>query len=178
MKNKCIGYIPYTPCENTQAFIQEKLRAVGCNEIIAQPACYDDKSLDACINGLKEGDTLITWRLDRTVPKYRNKVTWLTDILEKNIRVVALADHLELQKTSHHPGWRLCNYFKAARAQVHHKHHNCGRYHRLNHEQTASIYQAITSKQSTISLQARKYSVSRTTLYAAIKRYAEENQHE
>lgn len=175
MPGHCVGYIAYTRCTNTRDFIEKKLIAAGCKKIVTQHYPYDSHALKSCLQELSKGDVLITWRLDKTIPKYQNKVLWVADILERGISILSLADRLTLSGELNHPGGRLCNYLKVWRTLPYSKRLVCGRYHRLNPEQTESIYHAINNKQSTISVQARKYSVSRTTLYAAMKRYAKEN---
>lgn len=90
------GYIFYIESTNTRSFIRAKLLEANCDLIYEQTFPHDSQTLRTCLQELNPGETLVLWRVDKTIPKYHNKVTWLTDILARDIRIISLADMLTL----------------------------------------------------------------------------------
>ena len=177
MSSQRKGYIPYTLNDKTRNYIKEKILAANCHDIVIQPCLHDKKTLAICLDSLKKGDVLITWRLDRLTPHNENKACCLSGILKRGITIIGLADNIVLKQGEEHAGGRICHYFNRINTSdsslLRRK-----RKRRLNNGQIRSIIHVIKDKKSTISDLARQYGVSRTTVYVTLKRYAEENDFE
>jgi DNA invertase Pin-like site-specific DNA recombinase len=151
--------------------------AAGCNEIFIQTCPLDKDSLSSCLESLNENDRLITWRLDKLPPRDEKKACWLSNTLSRGIIIFGLADNISLQQGEEHAGSRICHYFNRI-TKSHRAFHRKKCQKKLDIEQIENITHAIRNKQSTISNLAVQYNVSRTTLYATLKRYAQENDFE
>lgn len=107
------GYITYTPSVNTKVFIYNMFQSSNCSVIYEQSSPHDLDTLQSCINGLSPGNTLVLWRLDKSIPKYHNKINWLTSILSREVSIICLADRITIEHTPEHPLSRLCFFLKS-----------------------------------------------------------------
>ena len=92
---KYIGYARVST--NGQDFdLQLKdLRAVGCKNIFTDKVSGTKSrrpGLDACLNDLKKGDTLVVWRLDRLGRSMQHLVSLITDLKARGIGFRSLRD--------------------------------------------------------------------------------------
>jgi hypothetical protein len=106
------GYIFYTPSEKTRVFIYKMFLSENCKIIYEQSSPHDLDTLHNCICDLTHGDTLILWRIDKSIPKYHNKLSWITNILKQKVRIISLADRLTIDFSPEHPSSRFLYYLK------------------------------------------------------------------
>jgi len=92
---RLIGYARVSTPEQSLDLQLDELKAAGCKKI------FSDKisgvravrpGLDQCLETMKEGDTLIVWRLDRLGRSMPHLVSVVTELRERNIAFKSLKD--------------------------------------------------------------------------------------
>ena len=90
-----IGYARVSTREQHLDMQLEALRAAGCEKIFSEKmtGCQQNRpELDACLNFLREGDTLVVYKLDRLGRSLKNILTLLEDFKNKGILFTSLQD--------------------------------------------------------------------------------------
>jgi DNA invertase Pin-like site-specific DNA recombinase len=177
--NQKIGYARVSTDE--QSLQREALAAAGC-EII-----YEDKAsgknaarpeLDNCLKALRPGDTLVVWRLDRLGRSLADLVTIVTHLVdERHIGFLSLQEQIETNSASgklfFHVFAALAEFerniisertkagLEAARARG----RLGGRKPKLQKKDVREIRELLKDGSIPVSDVARRYGVSRTTIY-------------
>jgi DNA invertase Pin-like site-specific DNA recombinase len=90
-----IGYARVSTGDQELNSQVDELRAAGCDPVFtdkASGAKSDRPGLDECMETLKEGDTLVVWRLDRLGRSMQHLVSVITDLKVKGIAFRSLRD--------------------------------------------------------------------------------------
>ena len=83
-----IGYARVSTHDQTLALQQDALEKAGCNKIFtdtASGAKTERKGLEAVLNYVRKGDTLVVWRLDRLGRSLPHLIATMTDLEERGI---------------------------------------------------------------------------------------------
>lgn len=94
---KIVGYARVSTDEQDLSLQLDALKQVGCtDELIfidkASGARAERPGLDACLNVLESGDTLLVWRLDRLGRSMPHLVMLVEDLLARNIAFRSICD--------------------------------------------------------------------------------------
>lgn len=95
-----IGYARVSTREQNLDMQLEALKAAGCEKIFSEKITGRQQSrpeLDACLNFIREGDTLIVYKLDRLGRSLRNIILLLDDFKRKGIRFTSLQDNISTE---------------------------------------------------------------------------------
>ena len=92
-----VGYARVSTDEQDVSLQWDALRQAGCaDELIfidtASGAKADRPGLDACLNALQPGDTLLVWRLDRLGRSMAHLVLLIEDLSRKKIAFRSICD--------------------------------------------------------------------------------------
>lgn len=93
-----VGYARVSTITQTLEQQTEQLTAVGAGKIfhdVMSGARDDRPGFAACLNYLREGDTLIVWRLDRLGRNMRSIVNIIHDLTERRITLRSLQDGVD-----------------------------------------------------------------------------------
>jgi DNA invertase Pin-like site-specific DNA recombinase len=96
-KTRLIGYARVSTAEQDLGLQIDALKKAGCKAKLiftdqASGARAERPGLNACLQALVPGDTLIVWRLDRLGRSMTHLVTLVTALLEKGIGFRSLGD--------------------------------------------------------------------------------------
>src|SRR5580658_11212061 len=95
-----IGYVRISKHDGSQSFDLEKDALV--KEGIDPEKIYEDSTsgkhdsrpgLDACLKSLRQGDTLVVWKLDRLGRDLKNLINIIDNLRSKNIKFKVLTGH-------------------------------------------------------------------------------------
>lgn len=112
-----IGYARVSRQDQNLSLQIDALKIAGCQKI------YDDKmtgghserpGLIKTLEMLREGDTLVVWKLDRLARSVKNLVDIVTDLHDKNINFKSLTDSID----SGSPAGRFFFHVMASMAQM------------------------------------------------------------
>ena len=90
-----IGYARVSTREQHLDMQLEALKAAGCEKIFSEKMTGRQQNrpeLDACMNFLREGDTLVVYKLDRLGRSLKNILTLLEDFKNRGILFTSLQD--------------------------------------------------------------------------------------
>ena len=93
-----VGYARVSTLTQTLEQQTEQLTAVGAGKIFSDvmSGARDDRpGFTECLSYLREGDTLVVWRLDRLGRNMRSIVNTLHDLTERGITVRSLHDGVD-----------------------------------------------------------------------------------
>ncbi|WP_368238085.1 recombinase family protein, partial [Bacteroides caccae] len=92
-----IGYARVSTREQNLDMQIEALEAAGCEKIFSEKLSGRIGSrpeLDACLSFLREGDTLVVYKLDRLGRSLKNILTLLEDFKNRGIQFTSLQDNI------------------------------------------------------------------------------------
>jgi DNA invertase Pin-like site-specific DNA recombinase len=98
-----IGYARVSTNDQNLSLQKEALEKCGCEKI------YEDKisgtranrpGLDKALEMLREGDTLVVWKLDRLGRSVKNLITLVSELNEKGIHFKSLTDSIDTSTPS------------------------------------------------------------------------------
>jgi DNA invertase Pin-like site-specific DNA recombinase len=179
-----IGYARVSTHEQTLNLQRDALDKAGCTKIFtdtASGAKTERIGLEAALNFVRKGDTLVVWRLDRLGRSLPHLITTMTDLEERGIGFKSLTENIDTTtsggKLIFHIFGALAEFERnlirerttagltAARARG----RTGGRPKTLT-ERQRSIAQALyNDKQHSIVEICQTLKVSRATLYRALK---------
>ena len=84
----------------------EALKAAGCEKIFSEKlsGCIESRpELDACLSFIRQGDTLIVYKLDRLGRSLRNILMLLDGFRDKGIHFISLQDNISTEGTTSAP---------------------------------------------------------------------------
>jgi DNA invertase Pin-like site-specific DNA recombinase len=93
-----IGYARVSTHDQTLALQQDALQKAGCNKIFtdtASGAKAERTGLDAALNCVRRGDTLVVWRLDRLGRSLPHLISTMTDLEERGIGFKSLTENID-----------------------------------------------------------------------------------
>ncbi len=93
-----IGYARVSTKDQSLSMQVEALKKVGCNRIheeIASGAKTARPVLDEIMRNLREGDTLVIWKLDRLGRNLAHLIHLTTALIEKKVGLISLNDPID-----------------------------------------------------------------------------------
>lgn len=100
------GYARVSTAEQNEHLQRDALHGAGCNRIFLDHASGKTESrpgLDALLEQLRPGDTLVVWRLDRLGRSLRHLIDVAADLEQRGVALVSLRENLDTST----PGGRL-----------------------------------------------------------------------
>ncbi|MCP4933207.1 MAG: recombinase family protein [bacterium] len=94
----------------------DALKAAGCNKILTEKASgakTDRKALATLLESVRDGDTVIVWKLDRLARSIRQLIDTVDMLKEKGVQFVSLQDNIDTTT----PGGELVFHIFGALAQ-------------------------------------------------------------
>lgn len=95
-----IGYARVSTREQNLDMQLEALQSSGCTRIFTEKisgTIARRPELEECLNHLREGDTLVVYKLDRLGRTLKNLITLLDELKKKGIAFVSLQDNLSTE---------------------------------------------------------------------------------
>ena len=95
-----IGYARVSTKEQHLDMQLEALKAAGCEKIFSEKMTGRQQNrpeLDACLSFIRQGDTLIVYKLDRLGRSLRNILMLLDGFKDKGIHFVSLQDNISTE---------------------------------------------------------------------------------
>ncbi|WP_175771223.1 recombinase family protein [Burkholderia ambifaria] len=135
------------------------------------------KELVACLKALREGDTLVVWRLDRLGRSLRDLVHIVGELEQKGVSFESLSEKVETGgaagKLVFHVFAALAEFERnlirertqAGLAAARARGRSGGRKPKLDAQQIKEIKQLMSDPSIPVSTIAKRYQVSRTTIY-------------
>lgn len=93
-----IGYARVSTKDQSLSMQVEALKKIGCNKIheeIASGAKTARPVLDEIMRNLREGDTLVIWKLDRLGRNLAHLIHLTTALIEKKVGLISLNDPID-----------------------------------------------------------------------------------
>lgn len=110
-----IGYARVSTDDQTLDLQRDALKRARCREIYEEQASGKTTGrpqLDGCIKSLREGDTLVVWRLDRLGRNLADLVRLIADLEQRKVNFESLTEQIETRS----PAGRLVFHVFAALA--------------------------------------------------------------
>lgn len=98
-----IGYARVSTQDQNPELQIDALEAAGCERIYQEKITGKTRQrpeLDACLNALREGDTLLVWRLDRLGRSLKDLVEIVTSLEERGVGFRSLTESIDTTNTS------------------------------------------------------------------------------
>ena len=176
-----LGYARVSTDDQTTALQADALRRAGCHRVYQDTASgkagVTRPQLEECLADLRDGDTLVVWRLDRLGRSLPDLVRIVTELVEKGVNFESLTEKIATTNAS---GKLMFHLFAAlaefernlirertkagltaarARGRV------GGRKPELDAKQIRHIKALLSDPKTSVTELARDYGVSRTTIY-------------
>ena len=93
-----IGYARVSTQEQNLNLQKDALQQAGCNKIFTDTASgvkAERKGLDEALRYVRNGDTLVVWRLDRLGRSLPHLITTMTDLEERGIGFKSLTENID-----------------------------------------------------------------------------------
>lgn len=174
--NQKIGYLR-TFAENLNTENQrENLKSVGCN-LIFEDKEKEPQPLSLCLEILKPGDVLVVTSLEMLGRNLADVLKAITSITERDASLISLSEDLDSSSESGEPLIRMCHLLMGCQqAFVREKNLKGltasrargrlgGRKKKLSQKDVTQIKELLSRPESSVSDIAKKYGVSRTTIY-------------
>lgn len=190
MASMTYGYARVSTGDQTTDLQQDALEKAGCNRIfidVASGAKAHRPELDHMLDLLREGDTVVVWKLDRLGRSMQNLVELINDFDTRGVQFRSLTESID---TSTPGGTLIFNIFgslaqlerdlirertraglEAARARG----RTGGRPSSLDEKQAKEVRRLYESRSVTVDQIASMMRVSRTTIYRCLQKNKETN---
>ena len=178
-----IGYARVSTEDQTLDLQRDALKRAKCREVYEEQATGKNTGrpqLEACLKGLREGDTLVVWRLDRLGRNLADLVGLIAQFEQRKINFESLTEKIETIS----PAGRLIFHvfaalaefernlirertvagLKAARARG----RNGGRPAKLSAKEIKTIRALLKTADIPVAEIAARFGVARSTLYRTI----------
>jgi len=178
-----IGYARVSTEDQTLDLQRDALKRAKCRQVYEDEASGKNTArpqLEACLKGLREGDTLVVWRLDRLGRNLADLVGLVSQFEQRKVNFESLTERIETGS----PAGRLVFHvfaalaefernlirertmagLKAARARG----RKGGRPAKLTPKEVKTIRALLRSQEISVTEIAARFSVARSTLYRAI----------
>lgn len=178
-----IGYARVSTDDQDLSLQRDALQQSGCAEIYADTISgtkTDRPELANCLRALRQGDTLVVWRLDRLGRSLKHLVEIINDLEKRGVRLESLTESIDTSTAS---GRMIASIFatlaeyernlirertiaglKAARARG----RKGGRKPVLGPKEKREIEALLLDPKITVKDVAERYGVSRNTIYQHI----------
>lgn len=178
-----IGYARVSTDDQDLSLQRDALQQSGCAEIYADTISgtkTDRPELTNCLRALRQGDTLVVWRLDRLGRSLKHLVEIINDLEKRGVRLESLTESIDTSTAS---GRMVASIFatlaeyernlirertiaglKAARARG----RKGGRKPVLGPKEKREIEALLLDPKITVKDVAERYGVSRNTIYQHI----------
>ncbi len=188
--NQKIGYARVSTDDQHLEMQRDALNRAGCAQIYEERASGRDTErpeLDHCLRSLRSGDTLVVWRLDRLGRSLPDLVRIIAELEARQINFESLGEKIE---TGSAAGRLIFHVFAALaefeRSLIRERTHaglaaarargrNGGRRPKLDAKQIHEIRVLLRDPKVRIVDVARRYGVSRTTVYSVLRISGEQN---
>lgn len=182
-QNQKIGYARVSTEDQKLDLQKDALIKAGCSIIYEEQKSGKDlerPELKNCLKALREGDTLVVWKLDRLGRSVSDLVKIVEDLAGRGIFFNTLSENIDsstpIGKLQFHVFSAMAEYeralirerTKAGLAAAKARGRKGGRKTKLNEKQLREIKALLKDPEITVSDVAEKYGVSRATLYRAI----------
>lgn len=180
-----IGYARVSTEDQTLDLQGDALKRAGCREVYEEQATGQNTGrpqLEACLKSLREGDTLIVWRLDRLGRNLAHLVALVAELEQRKIHFESLTEKIETVS----PAGRLVFHvfaalaefernlirertvagLKAARARG----HKGGRPVKLSAKEIKTIRALLKTADIPVGEIAARFGIARSTLYRTIRK--------
>jgi DNA invertase Pin-like site-specific DNA recombinase len=183
-KGQLIGYARVSSAGQKLEAQLEKLEALGCDKIFKEKFSGTKleirDELKRCLDYVRSGDTLLVTRMDRLARSAKDMHSIAGQLEEKGVCLKFLDQDIDTSKPMGKALFGICAVFaeleassiaeRAAqgRKRAHANGVKVGRKPALSKKQKNTIYRDSQKAGANISALARKYDVTRTTIYNAI----------
>jgi len=185
-----IGYIRVSDHEQTEALQIDALTVAGCDVIYGDHgvsgAIRNRKGLTEVLAELKEGDTLVVWKLDRLGRSTVHLLLLLDELRSRGVDFQAITQGIDTTTAMGRMVYGQLAVFaefereqnsertKAGMEAARKRGKHIGRPRKLTAKQVARAAGELADGRSTITAMAKRYGVSSLTLSRAIKAYEAE----
>src|SRR5437763_11392784 len=93
-----IGYARVSTQDQTLALQQDALTGAGCEQIFTDTASgskTDRQGLEEALGHLRNGDTLVVWRLDRLGRSLKHLIETVTALQDRGIQFRSLQEQID-----------------------------------------------------------------------------------
>jgi DNA invertase Pin-like site-specific DNA recombinase len=178
--NQFIGYARTSTDDQRLDLQRDALKDVGCSVIYEEQASgknSERQELSQCLKALRAGDTLVVWRLDRLGRNLSDLVQIVSDLERKGIHFQSITESINTGtptgKLQFHVFGALAEYERAlirertcaGLAAARARGRKGGRKPKLNQKDIREIKAMLRDKTIPVIDIAKKYGVSRTTIY-------------
>lgn len=181
--NQRIGYARVSTDDQHLDLQRDALDKAGCGVIYEESASgknADRPELEQCLKALREGDTLIVWRLDRLGRSLSDLVRIVTELEHRGVGFESLTEKIE---TGSAAGRLIFHVFaalseferdlirertRAGLAAARARGRSGGRRPKLDDQQIKEIRALLRDPDIQVADVAKRYGVSRTTLYKSV----------
>ena len=179
-----IGYARVSTSDQTTNMQKQALKQAGCEKIFADTASgilATRSGLDKTMSHLREGDTLVVWRLDRLGRSIQNLIQIIQLLQDKKIGFKSVQEHIDTTtsggKLIFHIFSALAEFerevirertkagLQAARARG----RLGGRPHLLTAKDIVRLKKLYTNKKNTVLEMCKIFKISRPTFYNYLK---------
>jgi DNA invertase Pin-like site-specific DNA recombinase len=182
--NQIIGYARVSTDDQNLDLQRDALAKAGCQQLYEEKQSGKDadrQELTNCLKALRSGDTLIVWRLDRLGRSLPDLVKIITDLENSGVTFKSITENLETNtaagKLQFHVFAALAEFernlirerTKAGLAAARARGRVGGRKNKLDDKKIREIKALMRDPEISISEIAKRYGVSRTTIYKNIK---------
>lgn len=181
-----IGYARVSTADQNLDLQIDALTAVGCDCIYQDEGisavASERPEFSAALGGLKQGDTLVIWKMDRAFRSLIHALKVLEDLERRGVEFQSLTDQIDTTTAMGRFVYQLRNAFseleralisertKAGMAAAKARGSVLGRPRKLASEQIQHARREVEAGRQTISHMARLFSVAPLTLSRALKR--------
>lgn len=175
-----IGYARVSTDDQNLDLQRDALHKASCKTIYEETASgksADRPQLENCLKAVRTGDTLVVWRLDRLGRSLPDLVKIISDLAASGVAFESITEQIE---TSSATGKLVFHLFaalaefernlirertRAGLAAARARGRKGGRKPSLNAKQVREIRALLRDPEAQVSEVAKKYAISRTTLY-------------
>src|SRR5947209_11403480 len=93
-----VGYARVSTQDQTLDLQKDALEKIGCSKIFtdtASGAQTERKGLEEALEFLREGDTLVVWKLDRLGRTLKHLIETVTDLSQRNVGFKSLTESID-----------------------------------------------------------------------------------
>ena len=98
MSSKLVGYARVSTTDQSLDLQKDALKEAGCAKLFedALPGARDDRpGLEAALSYLREGDTLVVWKLDRLGRSLQHLIEIIRDLEKRGVGFKSLREHID-----------------------------------------------------------------------------------
>lgn len=181
-----IGYARVsTPEQNIDSQI-DNLKKAGCQKIYSEVVSgvkSKKKALEDALQYLREGDTLVVWRLDRLGRTLNGLMKFMTDLEERDIHFKSLTESIDTSTTTGKFFFQITGAFaelernlikertKAGLESARSRGRLGGRPKALDEETFHMAYSLYKNNSCSVETICRKFSISKRTFYRYLENY-------